>query len=59
MEQWRTNKQVEQCLRILEFAEECTLDAEDKAVVKEAVCEYFSAEVVDNALAKLDQKSRS
>lgn len=58
MEKWRVYEQVKQCLRILEFADECTLNAEDKAVVKEAVCEYFSAEVVDNVFAKLDQKSR-
>lgn len=59
MEEGRSCKQINQCLRILEFAEDSRLTSEERTIVKEAVCEYFPAEVVDKVLAELIQKSRS
>ncbi|MGD1335060.1 hypothetical protein ACP6H1_21835 [Vibrio harveyi] len=59
MEKDDSAKQVAQCLRILNMAGESWLCEEEKAIVKEAVCEYFPVGVVDLALAELIQKSRS
>ncbi|MGD1467180.1 hypothetical protein [Vibrio harveyi] len=59
MEKNDSAKQVAQCLRILNMAEESRLCEEEKAIVKEAICEYFPAGVVDLALAEWIQKSRS
>lgn len=54
-----SDKRINQCLRILEVAENSELTNEERLIMKEAICEYFPADVVDKVLAELIRKSRS
>ena len=59
MENDLKEKKVIQFKNIIMVAEDERLSADEKTALIEAVCEYFPADVVDDALGNLAQKSHS
>ncbi|CAH1521311.1 hypothetical protein THF1D04_10758 [Vibrio owensii] len=52
-------KQVVQFKNIMGVAEKSTLEAEERSILIDAICDYFPSTVVDQAMTEWAQKSRS